>query len=181
MANKSFAINKTPHVAEIGDDLKLEFEPEVMGDEFMDAYQLLRDTQRQSGVDLDDLSGVDGTDLRKVTRAVRVFLGGLMLPESAALMLRLDVVVDGGTVVESLNDLDAALARAEELEGARVVDGLRLPDRVLLELVTWVIELYSGGQRPPTQSVGSSTASRPAGTRGTGTSRSGGSTRVRGR
>ncbi|MGW5925229.1 hypothetical protein ACWF2L_03145 [Streptomyces anulatus] len=180
MANKSFAINKTPHIAEIGDDLKLEFQAEVMGDEFMDAYQKLRDTQRQSGVDLDDLTEVEGNDLRKVTRAVRVFLGGLMLPESAARMLRLDVVADG-KVVESLEDLDAALARAEELEGARVVDGLRLPDRVLLQLVDWVIELYSGGQRPPTQSAGSSTTSRPAGTRGTGTSRSMGSTRTRGR
>ncbi|NED09799.1 hypothetical protein G3I55_50185 [Streptomyces sp. SID6648] len=79
------------------------------------------------------------------------------------------------------SSLDAALARAEELEGARVVDGLRLPDRVLLELVNWVIELYSGGQHPPTQSAGSSKASRPAGTRGTGTSRSMGSTRTRGR
>lgn len=180
MANKSFAINKEPHVAEIGDDLELEFQPEVMGDEFMDAYQQLRDAQQQSGVDLDDLSGVEGTDLRRVTRAVRVFLGGLMLPESAALMLRLDVVADG-KVMESHDDLDTALARAAELEGARVVDGLRLPDRVLLQLVDWVIELYSGGQRPPTQSAGSSTASRPAGTRGTGTSRSGGSTRARGR
>ncbi|MFI2312577.1 hypothetical protein [Streptomyces sp. CB00072] len=111
MATKSFAINKTPHIAEIGDDLELAFEPEVMGDEFMDAYQRLRDTQRQSGVDLDDLSGVDGADLRRVTRAVRVFLGGLMLPESAALMLRLDVVVEG-KVVESFEDLDVALARA---------------------------------------------------------------------
>ncbi|MEV5583011.1 hypothetical protein AB0L39_31175 [Streptomyces parvus] len=119
----------------------------------MDAYQNLRDTQRQSGVDLDDLSGVDGKDLRRVTRAVRVFLGGLMLPDSAAQLLRLDVVLDD-KVVESFDDLDAALARAEELEGARVVDGLRLPDRVLLELVNWVIELYSGGQRPPTQSAG---------------------------
>lgn len=112
--------------------------------------------------------------------AVRVFLGGLMLPESAALMLRLDVVVDG-KVVEYFEDLDAALARAAELDGARVMDELRLPDRVLLQLVDWVIELYSGGQRPPTQSAGSSKASRPAGTRGTATSRSGGSTRARGR
>ncbi|MFY0511875.1 MULTISPECIES: hypothetical protein [Streptomyces] len=63
MAAKSLAINQTPHVAEIGDDLKLEFEPEVMG-----AYQKLRDAQQQSGVDLDGLSGVDGTNLRRVTR-----------------------------------------------------------------------------------------------------------------
>ncbi|MFJ9889198.1 hypothetical protein ACIQRW_25490 [Streptomyces sp. NPDC091287] len=52
-------MNKAPHAAEIGDDLELEFEPEVMGDQFMDACQKLRDTQRLSGVILDDLSGVD--------------------------------------------------------------------------------------------------------------------------
>ncbi|MEV5677075.1 hypothetical protein [Streptomyces sp. NPDC052179] len=180
MATKSFAINRTPHVAEIGEELELRFQPEVMGDEFMDAYQQLRTAQQQSGVDLDDLTGVDGTDLRRVTRAVRVFLGGLMLPDSAELMLRLDVEVDGA-VVESFQDLDAALARAGELEGGRVVDGLRLPERVLMELVNWVIELYSGGQRPPTSSTGSSTASRPPGTRGTGNSRSRESTRMNGR
>ncbi|WSI82868.1 hypothetical protein OG557_01780 [Streptomyces anulatus] len=118
MATKTFAINKAPHVAEIGDDLKLEFQAEVMGDDFMDAYQQLRDAQRKSGVDLDDLEGVDGTDLRKVTRAVRVFLGQLMLPDSAALTLRLDVVADG-EVMESLQDLDAALARAEQHSTAK--------------------------------------------------------------
>ncbi|MEW2066634.1 hypothetical protein [Streptomyces sp. NPDC007346] len=180
MATKSFAINKEPHVAEIGDDLELRFQPEVMGDQFMDAYQALRETQRDSGVDLDKLADVQPDALRRVSRSLRKFLSELMLEDSADLLLRVDVQV-GGEVIDSYLDLDEATARAEELGDAQVVHRLRLPDRVLVQLMEWVIELYSGGQRPPTQSSGSSSASKPPGTRGTGSSRSMGSTRARGR
>ncbi|MGY5034356.1 hypothetical protein ACWC9U_26565 [Streptomyces sp. 900116325] len=168
-------------MAEIG-GIELYFEPEVMGDDFMDAYQSLIDAQKSSGVSLDDLAGVDPGQLRNVSRALRDFLARLMLPESAEVFTRLDVVVDG-TPVKSFTDTAEAEAYAAELAGARIVDGLRLPDRVLVELLEWVVELFGGGngRRPPTSSGGSAATSLPPGRRGTANSRSAGSTRTGGR
>ncbi|MFF1834245.1 hypothetical protein ACFVXE_08570 [Streptomyces sp. NPDC058231] len=181
VATRSFALNTVPHVADIG-GFELYFEPEVMGDDFMDAYQSLIDAQKSSGVSLDGLSGVDPAQLRRVSRALRDFLARLMLPESAELFTRLDVVVDGKPV-ESFADAAEAEAYAAEIANARVVDGLRLPDRVLVELLEWVVELFGGGagQRPPTSSGGSAATSPPRGTRGVANSRSAGSTSTRGR
>ncbi|MEU5834466.1 hypothetical protein ABZ820_12450 [Streptomyces diacarni] len=181
MATKDFALNTEPHVAQVG-DTALEFQPEVMGDDFMDAYSELRDAQQAIGVNLDDLAGVDPAQLRQVSRALRGFLGHLMLPESAELITRLDVV-KAGKVVGSFATVEDAEEAAAKVKGggARVVDGLRLPDRVLAELLEWVVELYGGGQRPPMSSGGSATSSPPVGRPGTGASRSKGSTRTRGR
>ncbi|MDN3056843.1 hypothetical protein PH213_20275 [Streptomyces sp. SRF1] len=176
---KTFALNTEPHVADVG-GTELLFQPEVMGDDFMDAYAELREAQRGSGVDPDDLSDADPGQLRQVSRALRGFLAHLMLPESAELLTRLDVVADGA-VIASFQDLEEAQEHADHTTGAKVVDGLRLPDRVLVELMEWVIELYGGGERPPMSSSVSAKASPPAGRPGTGASRSRGSTRTRGR
>lgn len=176
---KSFALHTEPHVAEVG-DTELLFQPEVMGDDFMDAYTELRETH--SGIDLENLDTIDPAQLRAVSRSMRVFLAQLMLPESAAAFTALDVV-KAGKVVRSFTDLDEAEAFAAGVKGggARVVDQLRYPSRVLVELMEWVVELYSGGQRPPTSSGESATASPPRGRRGTGVSPSKASTRARGR
>jgi hypothetical protein len=177
---KSFALNTQPHVAEIG-DIELEFQPEVMGDEFMDAYAEMRDAQQSKGVDLDNLSEADPSVVRGTVRALRVFLARQMLPESAARFLRLNVVAPDGEVIASYGDLAEAEAAAADAPGRRVVDDLRFPTRVIVELLEWVVELYGGGDRPTTSSSASATASRPAGTRGTGASPSKASTRTRGR
>jgi hypothetical protein len=178
---KSFALNTQPHVAEIG-DIELEFQPEVMGDEFMDAYAEMRDAQQSKGVDLDNLSEADPSVVRGTVRALRVFLARQMLPESAAKFLRVNVVDSSGEVLASYDDLAEAEACAAERPGRRVVDDLRFPTRVIVELLEWVVELYGGGgDRPTTSSSASATASRPAGTRGTGASPSKASTRTRGR
>ncbi|MFF5668789.1 hypothetical protein ACFY8S_01410 [Streptomyces hygroscopicus] len=181
MATRNFALNTEPHVAQVG-DIALEFQPEVMGDDFMDAYAELREAQRGIGVDPDDLSGADPGQLRQVSRALRSFLAHLMLPESAELITRLDVV-KGGETLGSFTDIEEAEAYAAAVEGggARVRDALRLPDRVLVELLEWVIELYGGGERPPMSSSASAKASPQGGRPGTGASRSRGSTRTRGR
>ncbi|MFF2964221.1 hypothetical protein ACFVT1_36260 [Streptomyces sp. NPDC057963] len=84
MARKSFALRTESHVAEIGDDIELEFQPEVMGDEFLDAYEALQDTYTELGVDPSNAAGMTPAQLRTTTDAVRAFLAGLMLPESAA-------------------------------------------------------------------------------------------------
>lgn len=59
-------------------------------------------------------------------------------------------------------------------------DRLGLPDRVVAELMEFVMELYSGG-RPTGRSPASSRSSPKRGTNGTANSRSKGSTRKTGR
>lgn len=170
MATKSFTINTEPHVATVG-ETKLLFQPEVMGDEFMDAYAELRDVQKSAtGLDVDDLNGADPDQLRNITQSLRVFLARLMVAESAALFRRVDVVKDD-EVLMSFVDREEADEYAASVEGAKAVHGFRLPDRVLVQLLEWVVVLYGGGQeakRPPTSSGASAPASRKAGTRGMG-------------
>jgi hypothetical protein len=147
VARKQFTINKEPHVAVIGDDLELQFLPEVMGDEFLEKYGAMQDAYKDLGVDLNNMTGLDVDTLRGAVRILREFLAGLMLPESVP-------------------DFEAA----------------RLPDRVLIQLMEWAVELYGGGgQRPPTSSTGSVPASPPPGSRGRAVSRSKASTSTRGR
>lgn len=79
--------------------------------------------------------------------------------------------------VEQIRELNATirnfLGQLMLPESRETFVGMRLPDRVLVELLEWSLELYGGGsQRPPTSSNGSATASRPPGTRGKGASRS---------
>jgi hypothetical protein len=106
MANKSFAINTEPHVAEVGPH-RFEFEPEVIGAEFADAYADLKEVQSRVKAAGDDLQP---EDLKAVNAAMRSFLGGFMLPESLA-----------------------------------VFESVKLPDRILVQLLEWVAELYGGG------------------------------------
>lgn len=83
MATKRFGINTSPHVAEIGDHLTLEFKPEVMGDEWMDAYLQLREAQQGLPSDPEQVGEVDPGEIRKAAQALREFLAGFMLPDSA--------------------------------------------------------------------------------------------------
>nr|WP_237498022.1 hypothetical protein [Streptomyces sp. SID8377] len=150
----------------------MQFLPEVMGDQFMDAYSGLIEAQRTaSGIDLEDLSTVDANQLRGAARAMRTFLAELMLPESAELFTRVHVVKDGQVLMQ-LPNREAAQEYADQVEGgpAQVVDAFPLPDRILVQLLEWVVELYGGGagERPTGPSSGSATASRRAGRRGMG-------------
>ncbi|MFE4796240.1 hypothetical protein ACFRFL_14255 [Streptomyces sp. NPDC056708] len=171
MAKKQFALNQNPHEAEIGDST-LEFLPEVMGDEFLDTYARLQETTKRLNIDLTDMQDADLDQVRQTTQALRVFLASLMLPDSAAVFARWDVRVAGKNI-SSHDDPDEAREAAEEREGAKVVDGgMRLPDRILVELLEWVVELYGGGNRPPTSSSGSVPASSSPGRSGRAASRS---------
>ncbi|MFB0617221.1 hypothetical protein [Streptomyces sp. AGS-58] len=178
---KTIALNTEPHVIAVGPH-ELEFLPEVYGAEFIDAYEELQEAQAAKGVDLEDLEAADPASLRKTIRAVRVFLARQMLPDSAERFLRLDVIVDGN-VLESFQDADEAAAFAAEHPGAQVQDALRLPVRVVAEMLEVVVELYGagGGNRPTGSSSASSSRPRPGGTRGTGPSPSRASTRTSGR
>ncbi|MFF4391435.1 hypothetical protein ACFY0G_32300 [Streptomyces sp. NPDC001552] len=168
---RTFALNTEPHEAEIG-DVVLRFKPEVMGDDFLDGYTRLRDAQSAMGIDTNDLANVDPETLRTVLAGTRVFLAGLMLPESAEEFARWEVVAQGHETL-SYSDPAAAAEAAEKLDGAKVVDRcMRLPDRVLVQLLEWVVELYAGGSRPSTSSTASASASRRPGTPGKAVSRS---------
>jgi hypothetical protein len=180
VAVREFALNTEPHVAKVG-ETELLFQPEVMGDEFLEAYATMRDaTKREKGVDVEALDTSSPEALRSVTRGLRLFLAKLMLPESAELITRLDVMHDG-VAVATFHDLDEATEHAAGIEGAKVRDAFRIPDRILLQLLEWTVELYAGGKRPPTSSGDSATPSRKGGRRGMGVSPSRVSTPTPGR
>lgn len=174
---KSFALATEPHSAVIG-DVELLFQPEVYGSEFLERYEELK--QSQTGI-TDSDGEVDTARIRHITDMSRLFLARLMMPESAALFARWDVVVDGQNP-RTYGDPNEAATAAEEHPGATVVNaGLRIPDRVLVELMEWATELYGGGSRPSTSSSDSATASPSPGTRGKAASPSRASTSTRGR
>lgn len=173
---KQFSIRTEMHVAELGDDLELHFIPEVYGDQFLDAYAQLQDAQSGLGADGKDVSGLSGDKLRALYGAIREFLKQLMTEESAKRFANF-VVEQGGKTVADFRTREEAEQFASGLKGAtRVVDeSLRLPDRVLIELMEWAVELYgsgSGGGRPTGSSSGSAPASSKAGTPSRAASRS---------
>ncbi|MFE0545214.1 hypothetical protein [Streptomyces sp. NPDC058891] len=180
MAEKQFSFNTRPHVAKLGDTAELHFIPEVFGDQFLDGYKKIQDARERINGQT-DLTALSSEELRALYAAMRTFLAGLMTPESAAEFLRFEVI-KGGKTVADFRFRDEADAHAAGLAGARVEDkSMRLPDRVLTELLEWVTELYGGGDSRPTGSLsGSSRASRRAGTPSKGSSRSKGSTSTRG-
>jgi len=174
MARKSFALNREPHVADLGDGTELHFVPEVYGDLFLDAYAELQDAQAALGAEDGELSELSGDKLRGLYGAIRKYLTKMMTEESAEVFSRYEVR-KGGEVVEVFRDRAEADAYCEGVgAGARVDDkSLRLPDRVLIEIMEWSITLYGGGQKRPTgPSKGSSAGSRKTGTSGRATSRS---------
>ncbi|MFI9026298.1 hypothetical protein [Streptomyces sp. NPDC053560] len=177
--SRTFTLNTEPHVATVG-ETQLLFQPEVMGDEFLDAYEALQESQKRLGVDVNNLAAADPEALRAVVRALRLFLARLMLPESAETFARWEVRKDGETV-SAHGTPEKAEEAAAKVEGTVKDVGMRLPDRVLVELLEWAVELYGGGQRPTGLSNASAPASPPPGTRGRAVSPSKASTRARGR
>lgn len=181
MASKTFALNTEPHVATVA-GVDLLFQPEVMGDEFLDAFESLQSAYKSASVDPDDLTQLTGDRLREITGSVRKFLAEMMLPESAHVFIQWQVRANarGGKVLGTYGTLAEAEQAAKATKGATVFDsGMRLPDRILIELMEWVLEVH--GRRPFTSSNGSPAPSPNPGSRGTGPSRSKASTRAAGR
>lgn len=161
---RQFTINKSPHVAELGDGLELHFLPEVAGDEFLEGYVRLQEAYRGLGdASANDAAGMDFSAVAGTIRDLRSFLFSLLMPESRKMFTRF-VVVKAGVEEGAYLTREEAEGAAEEAEGATVRDdSLQLPLRVLMEILEWVAELYGGGQRP----TGSSTASSSPSPRGT--------------
>ncbi|TDC23417.1 hypothetical protein E1265_12835 [Streptomyces sp. 8K308] len=179
MARKAFALHTEPHIADVG-GTELAFQPEVMGDQFVTNYEALQNRLEDGGVDLNNLAGVTASAMRMTTTAIRMFIASVMVPESASMFARWDVVRDG-QVLATFQNPDDAGELAADTQGAEVVDAsMPLPDRILVGLLEWAIELYGGG-RPPTSSTDSAAPSPTPGRRGTASSRSRASTRTSGR
>ncbi|MFF1468066.1 hypothetical protein [Streptomyces mirabilis] len=167
MATKSFSFNTDPHVATVN-GTELRFEPEAMGDEFMDAFGELRDAQKAAqGIDLEDLSTLDPSALRGAARGLRGFLARLMLAEDAERFMALDVVTKDGQVLSTHQDWDEAQQAADQVDGARAKWAMPMPDRILVALMEWVTELYGGGaDARPTGSSSASARALPRGGKG---------------
>ena len=118
MASRDFVINTEPHVANIGTD-QLLFRPEVVGAEFAEAYAKLVDVQTK----VNERRGVKSSSTKHAKADA----------------------VDPKTLVE----LNAAMR--EFLSGLMMPDSqkkfetLAVPDRILVQLLEWVSELYGGG------------------------------------
>lgn len=180
---KTIKINTEPHECEVGPHTLL-FQPEIYGDDFLDNYSQLQEIQKEfSGADLNEVSG---TRLRGLYTEMRAFLARLMTDECADRFNRFEVHAEGKPVV-AFRTREGADAHAEKIGATdRIKDeSIRLPDRVLVELMEWVVELYGSGEgsgsRPTGSSSASARASSRAGTPGKGPSRSKGSTRAAGR
>jgi hypothetical protein len=82
MTTKKFSINTEPHRAEVGDETYL-FQPEIEGDELLDAWAALRDRVPDRGEGTD---GLTADEMRERTResrlALKEFVGSFMLDES---------------------------------------------------------------------------------------------------
>ncbi|MFI1377228.1 hypothetical protein ACH4UY_35165 [Streptomyces longwoodensis] len=107
---------------------------------------------------------MDPDALRQTHGAMREFLGGLLTPESAEKWLRFEVIKSGKLVAHFRSRVQAEEKAAELGATARVEDkSMRVPDRVLVELLEWTTELDGGGNdRPTTPSNGLRTAVRDA-------------------
>lgn len=150
MAQRTFTLNTEPHEAKIGDAV-LRFMPEVLGTEMLDAYATLQEAQR------DAADSGDPEVVRNTLRSVREFLAALMTEGSATEFLTLDVVTADNVVAASFTVPAQAHASAASLPGSKVRDRIQLPQRILMELLEWVVELHGGGAaaRPTGRSAGS--------------------------
>lgn len=115
MATKSFAINTEPHVADVG-GTELLFQAEVIGAEFAQAYAQLRTVQQK----------VKGTKASSTKHAKEESL-------------------DPDVLVELHHAMKAFVRGFLLPESQTVFDRLRLPDRILVQLMEWVAELYGSG------------------------------------
>lgn len=115
MATKAFAINTEPHVATVGDHV-LKFQPEVIGADFAQAYAELRTVQAK----------VKGNKASSTKHAKEENL-------------------DPAVLVEVHDAMRSFVRRFLLEESYAAFDVMRLPDRILVQLLEWTAELYGGG------------------------------------
>lgn len=127
MATRTFNINTEPHQAVIGDTTLL-FQPEAVGSDFVGAYTKLRDVQAR----------LTGSKPSSTKHAKAEDISPESLRDVSDAMRGF---VRGFLMTESHEDFD----------------GMRLPDRILLQLVEYAAELYGGGSGNQDADGGTST------------------------
>lgn len=131
MATKVFEIRTDPHEAVIG-DITLLLEPEVVGAEFAQAYSTLREVQKK----VKDAQATKGTSTKHAKA------DGL----------------DAGLLSELSESMRGFVRRFMLPDSQTIFDGMRLPDRVLVQLMEYVAELYGGGSGNQVAAGGTSSA-----------------------
>ncbi|ATN93707.1 hypothetical protein SEA_ABT2GRADUATEX2_4 [Streptomyces phage Abt2graduatex2] len=131
VTSRTFNIRTEPHEAVIGPH-KLLLEPEVIGAEFAEAYTVIREAQAK--VKAAQGSKASGTKHAKA---------------------------DGldASVLKELSEAMRTFVRRFMLpESQQVFDTIRLPDRILVQLMEYVAELYGGGSGNQAAAGGTSSA-----------------------
>lgn len=126
MTTRTFTLNVDPHAAVIG-DVTLWFQAEAVGTEFLDAYKDLRAVQQK----------VQGSKASSTKHAKAEDVSTETLAELHAAMRSFV-----GTFLMP--------------ESRDAFTTLRLPDRVLLQLVEYMAELYGSGTGNPDADGGTS-------------------------
>ena len=118
MATKTFEIRTDPHEAVIGATTLL-LEPEVVGAEFAQAYAAIREVQQK----------VKSAQASKGTSTKHAKSDGL----------------DADVLTELSESMRQFIRRFMLPDSKTIFDGMRLPDRILVQLMEYVAELYGGG------------------------------------
>lgn len=125
-----FELRTEPHPVRVGTTV-LHFEPETYGADFVEAYNDLRDAQ---------------------VRVSRKAAGRKASSSKHAQDPDLNV-----EDVKALNDTMRRFVRGFLVpESHAAFDGLKIPDRILLELIDYLAELYGGGSGNPVADGGQS-------------------------
>lgn len=131
MVERVFEIRTEPHRVRIGEAVLL-FEPEVYGAEFLDAYNHLVDVQKRVSR---KTSGVKASSTKHAKE-----------PDITAAEL-----------TELNNTMREFTARFLLPESVPVFEAMKIPDRILLQLIEFAAELYGGGSGNPDADGGTST------------------------
>lgn len=129
MATRNFSLNTEPHSAVIGDKTFL-FQPEVTGAEFADVYNELREVQKK----IKDAGGGKASSTKHAKEA----------DVSSDTLKELSAAMYGFAVAFMLPESRDEFAK------------MRVPDRVLVQLMEWITELYGGGSGNPDADGGTS-------------------------
>lgn len=126
-----FEIRTEPHRAVIG-DIVLLFEPEAEGSDFLAGYAKLKDVQTRVNK---QLNGTKSSSTKHAKEAD---------PDPEAL----------AQLNATMREFVARFLLPESIE---VFAGMRLPERILVQLIEFAAELYGGGSGNPDDAGGTST------------------------
>lgn len=111
---RRFSVRTAPLIAEVGDDLVLKFKPEVGGTEYLDAYEVLLNTQGEASKVAEE-EPAKAAMLR--IRSTLDFLKELALPETRAILEDETVVIPLRILTQVVEWLTGEYSGSAEAEG----------------------------------------------------------------